>query len=351
MKILFIPTSSAAGAGEYIRSLTIAQKIRQTWPDANLQFILNRHAKYIKEVPFPVQLIEQTPTLSVDAVKQIIQQENPELCIFDSSGRTTLFSWLKSRNTPVIYVSSRNNTRRKAFRFRWLRLINQHWIVQPLFANGPLTPWETFKLKVTGARHPEFLQTVYPEYDSARQQAFKNELGIGDKKYLLFSSGGGGKRGDGPQAPEIFAEAAARVAARTGKTCVALMGPNYPGSAPEHLGVIALKSVSNEHFIDLLQGADMLVTGGGSSLAQGMAERKLMVCAPAAADQGTRLDAAAKTFAIKVVETDVDSLSNAVIELIEHPDEQNRLYRALDELNLENGLKRVAPLLRQILSD
>ena len=41
-----------------------------------------------------------------------------------------------------------NNTRKKAFRLRWLRLIAQHWIVQPIFVNGHLSKLEKIKIKL-----------------------------------------------------------------------------------------------------------------------------------------------------------------------------------------------------------
>lgn len=350
MKILFIPASGPKGAGEYIRSLTIAQKLQQTLKDADISFVLNRHAKYINDVPFPTRLIDKTPTLSVDAVKQIISEETPDLCIFDSGGRTSLFSFLKKKGIPLIYVSSRNNTRRKAFRFRWLKLIDQHWIVQPIFANGPLTFWEKTKLRLTGANAPEFLQTVFPESEPQRRTDFKNQVGLSDDKFVLFSSGGGGQRGDGPQPPDIFAEAASKVSQETGLKCIALMGPNYPGEAPELPGVIAIKSVANYHFIDLLHDAELAVIGGGSSLAQGIAEKKLLVCAPAAADQAERIQAANVTGSIVSTETDTQAITEAVLQLRNDQEKQNTLLSAIDELKLNNGLTQVPNLVETLLN-
>lgn len=350
LKILFIPTSGPKGAGEYIRSLTIAQKLQQSLDEVDILFILNRHAKYLDDVPFPARLIDKTPTLSVDAVKAIIAEERPDLCVFDSSGRTSLFAHLKQHNIPVIYVSSRNTTRKKAFRFRWLKLIDQHWIVQPVFANGPLTLWEKTKLKLTGAHPPAFLQTVYPESEPDRRASLKRDIGLGDGPYLLFSSGGGGQRGNGPQPPDIFAQAAQTVAVKTGRQCVVLMGPNYPGEAPSLPGVITLKSVPNDHFIDLLHDAELAVTGGGSSLAQGIAEGKLLVCAPAAADQAERIAAADATGAIIAVPTDVDTISSAVLRLLDDNNTQADKREAIQALALSNGLLRVPTLVRQLLA-
>ncbi len=348
LNILFIPVSGPIGAGEYIRSLTIAQEIKAESKAVRIKFVINKHAKYVDEIPFPVTLIDGTPTLNIDSIKQIVSKEKPDVCIFDSGGRTSLFKHLKRLHIPVIYVSSRNSTRKKAFRWRWLKLITQHWIVQPKFANGPLSGMEKLKLRLTGAPKPVFLETVFPESVASRRKSYKQQIGVGDEQFILFSSGGGGKRGEGAQAPDIFAAAASIVSDKTGVCCVVLMGPNYPGKAPEIPGVITLVSVTNYHFIDLLYDADLVVVGGGSSLAQCLAERKLIVTAPAAADQAERIDAAKSIGVVMAVDTDEQILAGAVIRIYYDKGKQGSLMSLVSELDLNNGLTQVAKLITEI---
>lgn len=337
-KILFIPVSGPKGAGEYIRSLTIAQKIKEISPKTELHFILNKNAKYIKEVPFQAHFIDGSPTLNVKTIKKIISIEKPDLCIFDSGGRTTLFRFLKKNKIPIIYVSSRDNTRGKAFRLRWLKLIAQHWIVQPVFVNGHLTLPERVKIRITGSPSPVFLETVFPETDPIRRKTFKKEIGIDDHHYILFSSGGGGSRGDGEQAPDIFAKAAEMIAIQTNIKCVVIMGPNYPINPPKLPGVITIKSVTNYHFIDLIHDADFFVTGGGSTVAQGLANKKICITAPAAADQAKRIRAAANMGLVIPSNTDAQEISNKIMQLMNDQSLKKKIQFNVNRLNLNNGL-------------
>lgn len=350
MKILFIPVSGPVGAGEYIRSLTIAQKLREDLEAVEIRFLINRHAVYVEDVPFPVTLLDASPTKSVNQVRQAIEQEKPDLCIFDSGGRTSLLKFLKRQSIPVIYISSRDSTRKKAFRWGWLGMIRQHWIVQPKFAHGDLGFMERLKLKVTGAPPPVFLQTVYPESQRDRRNAFGQSIGLVDKPYILFSSGGGGKREKGPNAPTVFADTAAEVASCTGQQCVVIMGPNYPGELPMLPNVITLKAVENTHFIDLLHDAEMLVIGGGSSLAQGIAERKIILAAPAAADQAKRIGTAVAAGLVQQVNTVADEMAEAVVMLQADSNKKQQLLTAIDSLDLKNGALKVPELVKQIMS-
>src|SRR5260370_590230 len=47
----------------------------------------------------------------------------------------------------VVYISARRRQRNKAFRLRWMRLIDEHWIAYPKFIAGDLGLIERLKLK------------------------------------------------------------------------------------------------------------------------------------------------------------------------------------------------------------
>jgi len=348
LKVLFIPVSGPKGVGEYIRSLTIAQKIKEEIPSSDIKFILNNNVNYLNDVPFQFHPIDGTPTLNVEVVKKIISDEKPDLCIFDSGGRTSLFKFIKNKNIPIIYVSSRNNTRSKAFRFRWLKLINQHWIVQPIFVNGHLSAVENLKIKLTGSHPPIFLETIFPEENNLRATRLKKELGLGNDKYLLFSSGGGGHRGEGEQAPEIFARSAGKIAEKTGLKCIAIMGPNYSGNLPCIPGVITIKAIANYFFIDLLNDAELAVIGGGSSIAQGLALKKICITAPAASDQEKRIDAASKQQLVIPAKADVDDIRDKVLKVLDDQRLRDSIQSNVNELNLTNGLSQITSLINNV---
>ncbi len=348
-RLLFIPVSGPKGAGEYIRSLTLAQACVKQWPHAFIHFILSKKAVYARSAPFDTTLINGSPTVNTDAVLATIDRFAPDICIIDSGGRTRLFRYLKKKQIPAIYVSSRASTRQRAFRWLWMGLIRRHWIVQPSFVGGPLTRMEKRKIKWTRSQPPLFLETLFPAPDTARRAAFFSELGLtDDAPYLVFCSGGGGKRGDGKQAPDIFAEAARQVSAQTGIRCLVIMGPNYPGAPEPHPRVITLKSVTNETFIDLIAGAHMLAIGGGSSIAQALATRKVAVVAPAAGDQQNRINRTNRLGVIDSAPLDADAISAHLLALLSDENRVTRIKHKLDALGLTNGLPRAMACLSGI---
>lgn len=338
-KIIFLPVSGPKGSGEYIRSLAVAQGISQTWKNVQIQFIINRNAVYAGTLPFKCHLIDRSPTLEPKAVKNIIKKEKPDLCIFDSSGRTSVFRTLKKMGTPIVFISSRKRPRRKAFSPKWLPYITQHWIAQPAFAAGPLTKWEQLKLKITRSDPPYFLETLFPIPNDEKRAKLKNTLAIGDEPYIVFSSGGGGKHNQkGKQAPEIFAEAASIVAQKSGKKCIAVMGPNYNGRLPEHDGVILVPAFANDEFIELIHDAEILVIGGGSIIAQGLANKKVCVAIPTAGDQHARIQKAEELQVIVSSDLDGKDISKAVLMLLEDKKCYKRLQEKVNTLNIKNGL-------------
>ena len=351
-KILFLPVSGPKGSGEYIRSLTIAQAITQTWENMDIKFILNKQALYAETCPFACHLIDRSPTLSVDAVKRIIRTEAPDLCIFDSSGRTSIFRMLKKMHIPTIFISSRKRPGRKASRLKWLPLISQHWIAQPTFMVPSPTPWNQLKLKLTGAEPPHVFDTFFPMPDKTRRNALKERIGLDDGPYIVFSSGGGGHHQKADrQPPEIFARAAEIVARKSGVRCVAVMGPNYRGPLNNVEGVTLIPSLANDEFIELIHDATMVVVNGGSTLVQALANKKVCVAVPTAADQPDRISKAKATHIIESADLNEQDISTTALILMGDLAQFNLLHRNVRASSIENGLQAAMKSISMILNN
>ena len=137
--MLFLPVSGPGGAGEFYRALAIANGIARRWPDAAIQFVVSRDAPYAHDAPYPTVLVGRSPTLETEAVNEIISQVRPHVVIFDSSGRVAQYECAHRLGARVVFVSSRESSRRRGFRLRRMRWLDQHWIAQPRFLAGDLT--------------------------------------------------------------------------------------------------------------------------------------------------------------------------------------------------------------------
>ena len=80
------------------------------------------------------------------AVIGLIETWRPDVVIFDNAGRTAQLRAARRCGARVVYISARPRQRRKAFRLRWMRLIDEHWIANPEFLAGALGVLERLKL-------------------------------------------------------------------------------------------------------------------------------------------------------------------------------------------------------------
>jgi hypothetical protein len=177
-RFLFIPVSGPGGAGEYYRSLAIASGLRRRWPDCSIRFLLNRDAPYASSSPYPVDLLDDSPTRATAVVNTCIDNEHPDVVIFDSSGRLAQYRAARTSGAAVVYVSSRPKTRWKGFKWRRLALFDQHWIAQPEFLGGALTGWQRLKLRIVGRPHVLFLDALHEPMDPAGTHALQQQLGV-----------------------------------------------------------------------------------------------------------------------------------------------------------------------------
>jgi hypothetical protein len=140
--------------GEYARAVQIAQAVAARWPDAEIHFALSREASYEIEPAFAYTLLPSSPTFHTPEVIALIEQMRPHVVVFDNAGRTAQLRAAQRIGARVIYVSARARQRRKAFRLRWMSLIDEHWLAYPELLAGPLSAVEIFKLRWMGRPLP-----------------------------------------------------------------------------------------------------------------------------------------------------------------------------------------------------
>ena len=281
---MFVPVSGAYGMGEYARSLSIARAASERWPQAEIRFLLSRQAPYAAGAPFPATLLPASPTFHSAEVIRELEQFRPHIAIFDNAGRTAQLRAAHRLGARIVYISARARQRAKAFRWRWMRLIDEHWIAYPQFIAGALSPWEQFKLRILHRPTVRYLDVILARASSAAPAP------EGAGSYALMVPGGGTGHPGAHDAVAQF-QSAARSLAAAG-TYTVLVGPASQetlDSAPRGLRFLA--PLPQAELMTWMRSARVVIANGGSTLLQAIACGCACVAVPIAGDQQARIDA------------------------------------------------------------
>jgi hypothetical protein len=342
---LFVPVSGPEGAGEYHRTLALAEGIRRRWPDAPVHFLLHRAAPYAARCPFPCTLLEDSPTRDVGRVLSVIEARRPEVVIFDSAGRLSQMRAAARVGALRIYVSSRPKTRWKGFKLDRLAVLDEHWLVAPEFLGQGLGHWERAKLWLYPRVRIRFLATFFDRPAPDLRPRLLARLGLTAGAYVLCCPGGGGQFAGLKSGPAVYA-AVARSIAATG-TAVLLVG----ASAADAPGVVACDSLTNAELMAAAGGARLCVINGGSLLIQCLAQPAACVAAPIAADQKARVEGCARLGVARASDFSAEALAAAAIKLLADPAAIAALRDAAGALALRNGVDVALDALDQRLSE
>ena len=337
-KFLFVPVSGPGGAGEYFRSLAVARALERRWPGCSITFIVSRDAPYARDTPYPLQLVDRSPTYETRAVIDTIERERPDVVIFDSSGRVAQYGRAKQLGARVVFVSSRATTRRKGFRLRRMRRMDQHWIAQPRILGGDLGAGERLRLRLVPGCGVEFLEVLHDPVDEPGTRELQRHLGVESGGYVLACPGGGGVFNDRRDARNVFYEASCGLARDTGLPVVAVLGARFVPPVPQPAGVHLLETLPNAQLMGLLRDARVAVINGGSLLLQALAQRTPCVAAPIAEDQPARIEACARRGYCRATTLDAASLVRAATDLLDDGNERSSLRVRLAALDLRNGV-------------
>ncbi|HEX3948729.1 MAG TPA: hypothetical protein VHW95_02640 [Steroidobacteraceae bacterium] len=329
--MLFVPVSGEFGMGEYARSLAIAQAAGRRWPQAEIHFVLSRKAPYAATVPFAATLLDSSPTFHSAAVVRLIRQIKPSIVIFDNAGRTAQLRAARRHAARVVFISARGRQRRKAFRWRWMGLLDEHWIAYPEFVAGGLTWTERFKLERFGRPTLRYLDVIMAR-PPIEQESILSRAALKPGGFVLVVPGGGTGHPGAQDAARQFLAAAAVLAA--GETVV-YVGP--PGTSSPRLR--SFNSLPQTELAELMRGSRLVVTNGGSTLLQAIACGRACIAIPIAKDQPQRIARCVDAGVAVTAELAAAGIVRAAVRLLRDEPARAALARRAADLKLANGVE------------
>jgi spore coat polysaccharide biosynthesis predicted glycosyltransferase SpsG len=357
-RILFVPVSGAFGMGEYARSLSIAHAVQRQWPKAEIHFILSRQALYAAATPFPSTLLDSSPTFHTAAVVDLIQKFKPPVVIFDNAGRTAQLRAGHRAGARIVFISSRARQRRKAFRWRWMRLIDEHWIAYPQFIAGGLRVVERLKLGLLHRPVVRYLDVILSRGGSTGNSIL-TRVGLKSESYVLVVPGGGTGHPRAADASARFLAAANTLAEAgalvvfVGPTATADAGaPTGAGAVPPSLPGPQLRcfnSLPQADLAELMNGARLIVTNGGSTLLQGIACGRACIAIPIARDQGERIQRCVAAGVAVAAKLDATSIAKAAGDLLRDEPARAALAARAVALGLADGMEVAQAALIRLL--
>lgn len=317
--------------GEYARSLAIAQAAGRRWPRAEIHFVLSRNAPYAATVPFAATLLDSSPTFHSSAVARLIRQFKPSIVVFDNAGRTAQLRAARRHKARVVFISARARQRRKAFRWRWMHLLDEHWIAYPEFVAGDLGWLERFKLKRLGRPAVRYLDVILArapiEHESILQRAALKQGGF----VLVVPGGGTGHPGVRDAAGEFLTAANSLAEGDT----VVYVGP--PGPATPRLR--SFDSLPQADLAELMRAARLVVTNGGSTLLQAIACGCACIAVPIAKDQAQRIARCVDADLAVAAELAAAGIVKAAAKLLRDEPARASLAGRASALKLANGIE------------
>ncbi|HEY5102370.1 MAG TPA: hypothetical protein VII70_06275, partial [Steroidobacteraceae bacterium] len=344
-RLLFLPVSGPRGMGEYARAIAIATAVAQRWPQVEIRFALSRSAAYAAETPFPATLLPSSPTFHSREVAALLREFKPTLVLFDNAGRSSQLRAAVAGGARTVFISSRPKQRRRAFRLRWMRLLDEHWIAYPQFIAGSLSPLE--KLKLLCLRHPNvrFLDTVLPQVDLPLGESVMARFGLRSGEYVLVVPGGGTGHPGALDAPQIVADAARRIAQHSYPTILVGVTPratDEPAAGSPELRLAPRLPVAMVG--ELIRGARLVISNGGDTMLQVLACGRPCVAVAIAGDQAHRIRQCVRQGLAVRARLDVEDLEQVALRLLETDGAQARMPERVIANGLDTALKAIAKL-------
>jgi glycosyltransferase involved in cell wall biosynthesis len=322
--------------GEYARSLAIARAASRRWPGAAIHFVLSREAPYAADAPYPKTLLASSPTFHSAAVIELLETWRPDVVIFDNAGRTAQLRAARRLGARIVYISARRRQRRKAFRWRWMRLIDEHWIAYPEFIAGGAGLLERLKLRLAGQPTLRYLDVILSDADPAQRNAVLARAGCAADTFVLVVPGGGTGHPGAHDAVNQFM-AAARALAAAGVPTV-YVGP----------GATAVDAEPNWHpqgplpqaeLAELMRSARLIIANGGSTLLQAIACGTACIAVPIAKDQAERIRRCVAAGAAQAAPLHTDGIVQAARGLLQNEAQRAALAERARHLGLADGVK------------
>ena len=345
VRVLFSPVSGPGGAGELMRCLIIARELAKAEPTADIRFLVNRNAVFRESVNFPIIDCDASPTNSTAQVRATIDSFRPDVMVFDNSGRTSQLRAAKRAGARLVFSSRAPKLRWKAFRPKWMRLLDEHWIVFPTFVTGGLSRIERFKMRFFPHYSVRQFDTLFTPSSPAARSAWLQGHGLAPGSFVVFVPGGRGEATRVAEPAELFIAAAREFAATTGQRTVVLTGRKSvePATDPN---LLLLPRVEPDHVQFLLAEALFVVSNGGSTMIHVLAHGRPIVAIPLAGDQDRRIRRAVRLQIAETAERTPQAIAAMAARLLHEPERCAALRRRTAALGIANGVdEAVAALL------
>jgi glycosyltransferase involved in cell wall biosynthesis/UDP:flavonoid glycosyltransferase YjiC (YdhE family) len=344
-RVLFSPVSGPGGAGELMRCLIIARELAKADPTVDIRFLVNRHAVFRESVNFPIIDCEASPTNSTPQVLATIESFRPDVMVFDNSGRTSQLRAARRAGARLVFSSRAPKLRWKAFRPKWMRLLDEHWIVFPTFVTGGLSRTERLKLRFFPHYGVRQFDTLFTPSEPEARNAWLAGHGLDPGAFVVFVPGGRGEATRVAEPAELFIAAAREFSAATGQRTVVLTGRKAvtPSGNPN---LILLPRVEPDHVQYLLSAALIVVSNGGSTMIHVLAHGRPIVSIPLAGDQDRRIRRAVRLQIAETAERTPQAIAEVAARLLREPERRAAMCRRTAELGIANGVgEAVAALL------
>jgi hypothetical protein len=276
-----------------------------------------------------------------------IESFRPHVMVFDNSGRTSQLRAAKRAGTRLVFSSRAPKLRWKAFRLKWMRLLDEHWIVFPTFVTGGLTWLERRKLALFPAYTVRRLDTLFPPAEAQVRRDWLARHGLEPGSYVVFVPGGRSEGQRIAEPAEHFIDAARRFCAATGYPSVVLTGRKL---VEEEAGgnLTLLPRVAPEEVQYLLAEATMVVSNGGTTLVHTLAHGRPLVAVPLAGDQARRIRRAVRLGIAASAPPEAEKIAAEAAALLADPARREAMPRHSAELGIANGVGEAVDALRAL---
>jgi len=346
-RILFSPVSGPGGAGELMRCLIVARELRRAEPSADIRFLVSRSAVFRDSVDFPIIDCDASPTNSTPQVLAAIDAFRPHVMVFDNSGRTGQLRAARDAGARVVFSSRAPKLRWKAFRLKWMRLLDEHWIVFPDFVTGGLTRLERLKLRWFPGYTVRQLDTLFTPSEPAERRAWLARQGLEPRQYVVFMPGGRAEASRVAEPAELFIAAAGEFVAATGQRTVVLTGrKGVEDSGDPRLTL--LPRIEPGEVQHLIADALMVVSNGGTTLVHSLAHGRPIVSIPLAGDQDRRIRRAVRLQIATTAQRTPQAIAAAAAELLRDPARREAMSQRIAGIGFGDGVGEAVAALRAL---
>ena len=348
-RVMFVPVSGPSGTGELSRCLIVADEVARRSPTAAIAFVVHHHVARAVPAQYRLYALDDRPTRRTKAVIAALREFRPGVAVFDGAGRVAQLRAARRLGCRTVFVSSRPSGRRKLFRWRRLRQLDEGWLAQPAFLEPPLGAAERLKLSCARQVTLRLVGPIFESPNAARRDALLGAMALEKDRYVVFCAGGGGSDPRRQRAAAACLGAAGVLSRAAGLRSVVIAG-KVPDSSASPAGVIVVESLAHGELMDLLSSARLAITNGGSLLSQATALGTVCIAVPVARDQPERIAAYVRRGLAVAGVADPEALATTARALLESETERTKLRERLAAANLRNGLGLAVDALAGLLA-